>query len=452
MGKKHITTRFSFVFFLLFAALNLHGQNVVSCASDGVTDVTSCLQNTINTIGVSGNRQVFLHSGTYLVSQTLVIPDKVQIIGVGRGDPNTLNTVIKASPTFPMGATVVQMGSGNNANFNVQISNLTIDGYARAGACLADMNAEELSWGRSLMLTNCAQGLLISGNNAQNSGPFQDLEIYPFSMTSGAATCVTVVVSPGFRGVNDVTCNGVNNFSQPSVGISLDGGGSYSNFHVEHFATGISLGNSAAAAGMVVSGAEFGPSVGTGIHITNNSSNQNITLLGTYGYNIGSLIQDDTMNVTVTDASIGFYMIGNGGGSSKPFLTSKIGLGNRFFGNTTIGGGLAIGNGDWHTETTLSVYDGTAAGVTSVLEISGANQGSTHLHEWRDPWNNAITFVDANAVFHTSNLQLGQVTQPACNASTRGTMAFVPGWSGKADGMQVCAKAANDSYNWVTVF
>jgi hypothetical protein len=398
------------------------------------------------------NRQVFLAAGTYLISNTLVIPDKVQVMGVGRGDAGGINTVIKASPTFPKGISVVQLGNAPGPNFNVQISNLTIDGSVRAGSCLADAYAEELSWGRNLLLMDCTNGLWVNGGNAQNSGPFNDLEIYPNSSNPAGTNCVVVWESAGFRGVNDVTCNGARMSTQPSVGFLLDGGGTYSNFHTEHFTTGISLGNSMPADGMAISGAEFGPSISTGILITSAKANQNITLNAITGFNIQTLVNDQQMNVSITDPSLGFYFIGNGGGSSKPFLTSKIGLGNQFFGTMKVGGNVAIGNGDWHTETTLSVYDGTSAGVTSVLEISGANQAATDLHEWRDQWNNTVSYISADAVFHTSNLKLEQRPQPTCSVATRGTIAFVPGWSGKADGVQVCAKAANDSYNWVTVF
>ena len=113
-----------------------------------------------------------------------------------------------------------------------------------------------------------------------------------------------------------------------------------------------------------------------------------------------------------------------------------------------------MGPGNPRNGSTLSIYDSTPyTGVTSVEEVAGAGQGGTNLHEWRDPWNNLITSVAGNGALQTSQLQLmPDWSTAACNAGVRGTFYFMPSPSGTQDHIQVCAKMANDSYEWLPLF
>src|SRR5205823_5418319 len=129
---------------------------------DGVTDNLPAINRAFAAVSGTGQRILF-PAGTYGVSGSVVIPDKLVILGVGRGDPGSFNTVIKALPNFPNGGTVVQMGPAPGPNFGIRVENMTIDGSARAGVCLSNLYAEELSAGRDLLLTNCGSaGLLVS--------------------------------------------------------------------------------------------------------------------------------------------------------------------------------------------------------------------------------------------------------------------------------------------------
>ena len=98
---------------------------------DGATDDLPAINRAFTAVSGLGRRLLF-PAGTYMVSGPVVIPDRTQVIGVGRGDPNwvSLNTTIKALPTFPAGGTLVQLGPGPGPDFSVQIQNLTIDGSA----------------------------------------------------------------------------------------------------------------------------------------------------------------------------------------------------------------------------------------------------------------------------------------------------------------------------------
>ncbi len=189
---------------------------------DGHSDDLPAIQRAFAALAGSGGRILF-PPGTYTVSDTITIPDKTSLIGSGRGDANSYNTVIKALPIFPSGGTLVQMGSQEPV-FGIRVENLTLDGSAIAGVCLFNQYAEEQSAGRDLLLTGCSQvGLLISGSGAQNSGPFEDMEIYPSPATT-SSVCVKVTNAIAFRGIRGITCN-ANGYvtRQPSPWRSIPG-------------------------------------------------------------------------------------------------------------------------------------------------------------------------------------------------------------------------------------
>ena len=394
---------------------------------DGVTDDLPAINNAFAAAAKTGQRILF-PAGTYAVSNTVLIPDKTQIYGMGRGDAGFVNTVIKALPSFPSGGTLVQMGPAPGPDFGVQITNLTIDGSAVAGTCLSNTYAEELSYGKDLLLTNCGKaGLLISSGAAQNSGPFENLEIYP---GSGAAVntntvCIQVSGVVAFRGIQGVTCNAGSFYSsRPAVGLALDGEGYYADIHVEHVTTAISLGSSTNSAdGMTVANGQFGPDVVTGVAITAQPgiNNQNITVLGMSCFGCTSLLTDAELGTNITDESLGWYMIGNGAGGGKPMLSGNNGFGARFYGPFFSFGTSSFGPGNSNTSATVTLWDATPnSGVTSAVEFAGAGQGTTNLFEWRNQWDQVVALVGSDG-----RIQSGQFSALNGAASlTNGGAAF----------------------------
>lgn len=259
-------------------------------------------------------------SGTYGIRGTLTIPNKTQILGVGRGDPG-INTVIKALPGFPSNAPLVRMGD-INPSFGVRIENLTLDGSGIAPVCLENRNSEELSAGRDLLLLHCTSApLYIAGSGAQNSGPFTDLEIYP-TATRADTVCVRIDNVISFRGIQGLTCNAGPGKLRPEVALHLTGGSRYSDIHVEHFATAFSLGDSAQTAdGMTIINAEFGPAVDTGVSINARPGNQNITVMGLSCVGCKMLLADHMSGKMDNHSSLGFYALGDGPPHQQPVLT-----------------------------------------------------------------------------------------------------------------------------------
>ncbi len=367
---------------------------------DGVSDDLPAINNAFAAVATTGQRILF-PAGTYGVSGTVLVPNKAQIYGMGRGDANFVNTVIKALSSFPQGGTLVQMGPAPGPDFGVQVSNMTLDGSGIAGVCLSNTYSEELSYGKDLLLTNCGTaGLLVSSGAAQNSGPFENLEIYPGSgpTVNTNTVCVRVTGVVAFRGIQGVTCNAGSYYSsRPAIGLALDGGGYYANIHVEHAATGISIGsaNNSADSMTVVNG-QFGPDVVTGIAITAplGINNQNLGVFGMSCFGCTSLLTDAEMGTNISDESVGWYMIGNGAGGGKPMLSGNNGLGSRIYGPFYSFGTSSFGPGNSNTSATMTLWDATpGSGVTSAIEFAGAGQGSTDLFEWRDQSDTIVALV-----------------------------------------------------------
>ena len=304
-----------------------------NCNTDGTTDVTACLQDALNTTQKHGDSQLFLKNGTYLVSQQITVPNKMQMIGTGRGDKSLIGTIIAASASFPIHGTVIQMGGGGELNFGVQVKSLTIDGGNRADFGLQNLYSMEQSYGQDLLIENFLKaGLDVEGSAAQNSGPFRDLEIYPGSgpTITSDTRCIIVQNVISFRGIEGVTCNaGTTYLTRPAIALQIDGQGTYSSIHVEHFATAVQLGSNVNPAdGLVFMNGQFGPDVDTGITIAVATPDQNLSLFGVSCYSCGQVLNDQVTG-RATSWALGYYLMGNGAGNSKKVLTSDQGLANK---------------------------------------------------------------------------------------------------------------------------
>lgn len=366
---------------------------------NGVTDDLPAIHRALETAAHAGGRILF-PAGTYGVSATLVIPTKTQIFGVGRGDPafantGSINTVVKALPNFPRGAALVQMGASPAPDFGVQIENMTLDGSSIAGTCLLNLYSEEQSFGRNLVLANCTEaGLRVAGSGAQNSGPYENLEILPGAGTGSNANtrCVEIKAVDAFRGIQGLTCNaGTDYSSRPAIAMELDGTGVYQGIHIEHFATAVVLGNASDPADtLIFAGGGFGPDVTTGLVISKRPrmNNQNLTILGISCSTCKTLLQDEITGTHISDTSLGWYLLGNGAGKNKAILSSNSGVGGQLFGPLR----------------------------TPEIQLTSAG------------------------------------AKPTCSGSNRGTFWFVQSPPGAADHVQVCSKSAADNYAWATIF
>jgi len=382
---------------IVLAAFLAQGQpaNVkdFGAAGDGKTDDLPAIEKALASIRGKNQRLLF-PAGTYGVSGTVIIPTETQIEGVGRGDPGGSNTVIQALPSFPVGGTVVQMGNAPGPNYGVHVQNMTIHGSSRAGVCLDNSYSEEQSIGRDLLLSSCDTGLRVATGAAQNSGPFENLEILAASdhSTNTKTVCVEVRSVPAFRGIHGMTCNAGSRYgSRPAVAMAIDGTGTYQDIHVEHFATAVALGSRTNSAdSLIFADGEFGPDVTTGIDITaaHGVNNQNLTILGISCAGCTTLLKDEMTGTKIAGDTLGWYLLGNGAGADKAIWSSNHGV------------------------------PGQISGRLRAPEVQLTSSGP----------------------------------QPACSSSARGTLWFERGAGSGTDHLQICRKTATGAYAWTNIF
>lgn len=105
------------------------------------------------------------------------------------------------------------------------------------------------------------------------------------------------------------------------------------------------------------------------------------------------------------------------------------------------GGGLNLISGN-----SVQIQSGGDGGIS----IATQNTSSITLDS---AGGSTVVVGDSMAVFTLNGLQLYQwaASTPTCNEGRRGTLYFSPNGEGVADTLQVCMKAADESFSWKTV-
>jgi hypothetical protein len=153
---------------------------------DGATDDTAAIQAAIN--AAEGTSSIaYVPTGVHMISDTLFIPDKVVLSGIGRGDVGK----IKASATFPTdGRPMIRLGRATDTIvFGSRVERLIIDGNSRAGKIVYSTIANEQCGVRFCVLSNFTTYGVHFTNDGVNfsSGVFvEDTEVYP--PAAGATT------------------------------------------------------------------------------------------------------------------------------------------------------------------------------------------------------------------------------------------------------------------------
>jgi hypothetical protein len=275
--------------------------------------------------GVTASGLLLLGGATFQTTASWIIPQNITVTGLGRGDPTrAFNTSIQAvggNPGFPSETPVVQFGAATPAE-GVHLENITIDCNNQSGAIgVQNIRAQEQSGIRHVAILNCPKiDLDVEGSAAQNSGPYEDVEILNFS--GGDSSTIPVVVNrvAAFRGIHGLTIN-ADGVAQPDVGIQMDSSGTLTDMHCEHVATCLLIGSRIAANAVVVNNLECGPAISTCIAISGEHPSQDILLTGIVS-TAGNLLNDEIFGTQLKTHSLAFYLIGNGAGSSKTRISS----------------------------------------------------------------------------------------------------------------------------------
>jgi hypothetical protein len=304
--------------------------------------------------GLSGSGfidTVLLPAGTITISQTWIPISNTRIIGEG---PNL--TILQPGSGFPSNGDMIDMGGpkigsvspcvlnpGNNMQdcTGVVIEHLGINGGASSNFNVNGIGnsfSEELSYINDVSITNIkgiglSLGVSCSGtscsNTSSNSGPYSNISY------TGTGACVSIVeknpttATNSLRGVHGLTCNTSNN-----IGIYLDGsnttmdditiiGGSSSE-------DGILIGSNTngAARADALRNIRGGGTLGNLIHISSNAPQggspdvSDITILSvgqTPQASIAATIKDELTGTTLTDSTVGMYVLGEPVGTSAGY-------------------------------------------------------------------------------------------------------------------------------------
>ena len=297
---------------------------------DGYTNDSSSIASAL-----AHNNIVRMPPGTYVVNSSVVIPNKTRLIGSGRGDTGGANTTIKAGPSFPTNTPLIQLCSAPGPCFGVSAEDMTVDCNGVSGAS-GGYNAysQEQSYFRRVALIGCpAKGLwldvgIYATSAAQNSGPYEDLEVLPLTRGVAGTECVRATLVPSFRGLRDVTCNGDGYAgTEPTNAVIMDGtSGTVSDIHIEHFANGVLAGTTAnSVSDITVQNVDGGPGVSTVIVIPGGvPTTHNVIILGAVASASGStVIQDNCNSVTVDNSMGGGTYITGDGACGNQFLYSS---------------------------------------------------------------------------------------------------------------------------------
>lgn len=301
----------------------------INCGAkgDGTTNdytaITTCL---------ASNSIVYAPPGTYCTQTPLIIPNKTQLLGAGRGDSGGPNTVFKACSGFPINSAVISLCSTPGPCSGVQAENLTIDCNHIAG-CTAAYNAyaQEQSWYRRVLAINYkAYGFWLDvGTNstsaAQNSGPYEDLEALPGADAVATTVCFDALRVPNFRGVRGITCNASSYSVIPTAAIVIDGSSParVSDAHVEHSTNAVQIGSAAnGTSDVVVENLSTGPDVANAVNLYS-AAVQNVTVIGVQS-SAGNVILDNCNSITLpATTGSGFYATGYGSCGHQTVLTTR---------------------------------------------------------------------------------------------------------------------------------
>jgi len=291
---------------------------------DGVTDDLKAINNASASIDALGGGVVFLPVGTYAVSNTVVVPNRVVFNGEGRdigptGAPR--GTTILAMASFPINTPVVQLADGSAQAFGCRVQNLCIHCRAIAGSVGVFSAVAQESSGlqrvtiRGFMATGVSftdtTSVLFNGNFL-----LSEVEIFCDTTATGTIGFYWLSKNGAFGFLERVSINSKNTSVDQTAGISVVNGGVgtgkgqliVQGANIEGQTDGILVG---ADTLLVASGVGGYVSQGGGTNVIRIASGGRAVLSGIYRTSYyTNTITDTAAGVSVTDQTVLQYFQG----------------------------------------------------------------------------------------------------------------------------------------------
>lgn len=306
---------------------------------------------------------VYLASGVYQVTSELIIPPGVRLVGQNSGNNQT---TINASG-LSSGVSVVSLGSATyDGGQGGYISDVAINCENESGVVgLSNNFLQEQSGARHITINDCPGGALQVGTTgsslggAQNSGPYEDININETSACTNCSTgTVPVSVSAAsVRGITGLTIN-ASSATHPTVAANISSSTRISDAHCEGAVSCYSL----PTAGVLVN-SNCGASTSSGA-VTNcvllPTGSFTVLLGGIYNIgNVTNILSDIPDGITIPAASLGTLGIYSNGTPS---------LGSTFSGISLLSsGGGSITHKAPNTAAAVTVTEPVATTLTPVV-------------------------------------------------------------------------------------
>ena len=407
---------------------------------DGLTDDTDAIQRAIDAASDAGGGHVVLPRGTYLVSEMIVVPHKVQFRGLGGWD----GVKILADSAFDFGTytAVLSIGEPSVIAFGAVISDLMVDCASVAssiGVYVASGN-EASGCERVHVTKPMLYGFQVDASNSAVPQNYflRDISV-GIASTATAATAIGVLISGGsadHRGIDGVTIDvsPSGSLGAGSIGLSLNGmGGLVSRVHVEDVETGIDIGPVQACTGLHVTGVTGASTVTNLVRINNATASQNVVLTGLRRNSGTNILVDEISSITKTSSDLALYVLGAGSpqpviqadGVTGPWsisgaLSLASVLGFTAAGTTTAGAQLwrSAVNGLAQRGIAGSTYDWAVLNAGATAAVLGNRTGTLHMDFAGSPVftrrafaeDDATPSVAAGSYFVTANANATTIT------------------------------------------
>jgi hypothetical protein len=278
---------------------------------------------------------ILLPAGTITAPIPWVLPADTKLIGVAKSSSSNyiLDTTIKAG--FSSGA-VVQFCPSSSCQA-ISVEHLTINGNGQTVNGIENDNCGvQCTVDHVTMYQVLGTGLMISGVNATDSGPYSNITFDVGSYTGQSPQCAQIIHTSGTRGIHGISC-----IATPTAtnGILLDASNnSIEDVRIVGFYNGIVVGKSATAQSNILLNI-YGDTAGSLspnnlIQIFPNTvSDLAIMAVANAAIPVGSTttIQDLQTSTTLADPYVGMYMLGESGSNGN----------SRFTTSTTVGANAA---------------------------------------------------------------------------------------------------------------
>ncbi|MBD2861561.1 glycosyl hydrolase family 28-related protein [Paenibacillus oceani] len=177
---------------------------------DGATDDTDAIQAAIDSVAAAHGGEVYIPGGTYLISDTLIIPSYVYVIGAGRGATRIVMAAGANKDVFRSAGFDSLTGTANlpAAPKYCGIKHLTIDGNYLASKWTANPNTINNSLGSGIKFYARLFEIDVEINNVpehalytEGAGPREQIDVRSVVRINGIVSGKEGIV---FRGVGDI--------------------------------------------------------------------------------------------------------------------------------------------------------------------------------------------------------------------------------------------------------